>query len=237
MNDKVMRLALRTSAIAAFNFLVLTGCSSTTSQFDLGGTKVSVPNPNGYVPVSDAAQHFFLMQQSEYPQSIALLQLYLTKNDLRDVLSGMGGSRSSFRVMTERRYVGVPFSQKDFDLKSAETRKVHDGAADRAAALSNKTLKESLAQSGITMKSFDGPQTNEIFIDEEDAIGDATDVSLTVGGQTVRRFAASAMVRVRDRELILGCSFSLTANDDVKSAEQTCAAWVRSVLDANSSKH
>jgi hypothetical protein len=214
----------------------LVGCSRHESQVDLGGVTVSVPNPPGYIPVSSAAPQFFSKSQSEYPESVMLLQLYLDKKDLREVLNGEEGARSSFRLMVERRLFGANFSQKDFDENAVSTRKVHDGQADRVAAFSNNNLRKAAEQSGVTLSSFNGPQRNEIFIDEKDAIGDATYVQLTVGDQQVHRLAASVVIRVHDRSLILGCSFALNGDGDVKVAEKICSDWAKSVLDANSDK-
>jgi len=212
----------------------LAGCTE-RSTLDVGGREIVVPVPSGLNRLGNNAPKFRQFIQKSLSSDFILIEYYLTKDDLRDVINGHSNHRSkSFSLSVPIAMYGHNFSEGDFLRAVVETRAIGGGYVASSEVAQNERNESDAQKSGSVPILLSGSQWLGVFYESHDAIGTATAQHMHVGAILVTRVTASIKIRVRDRFVVLGCSSEIQGNDAVHSTEIACSNWAQDILKANS---
>jgi hypothetical protein len=214
--------------------MVLGACAKRTS-LDLGGQAILVPVPLGFVALGTSSPRFRAFEENILP-SVVLIEYYLTDHDFKDVLAGHSKSRDRFLSITMSREMhGRDFSEENF-LGASYFRRAVEGKnfVNDSVAANEKTEIRDQKIGAVPHLSIDSKWLG-VFLDQHDAIGVASISSTRADGNLKRILNLSVTLRVRDRDVMLGCGAVVSNDDEIQPFENICSQWAKNILIANPS--
>jgi len=212
------------------------GCSS-RSTLDISGTQVSFPVPAGFVALGDHSPGFRAFSERGTVGG-KLIEIYLTKKDLEDVIAGHSKSRDRILAALTPTTMG----NMNFDteaLAGAKTAIRDHGHMSSATfdALRSRTSAEVAELIKNRQEQAWHPAPNRkwqgVYFETADAIGDSDILTLTKEGLIVHDAEVRVNMRVRSRWVILHCNSEMHRDTDWQIPQETCKRWSQDIVTAN----
>jgi hypothetical protein len=225
---------------AAGTAIVCVSCTSLDQKntLDIDGTKVLVPVPEGFVPLGDRAPRFRSFEQSK-TVAYKLVEKYLTKKDLDDVVSGHSKYRErSLTVLTPSYHFYPGFDDSAFKGAKAAIRAHGTPMGTKDLSTSRQPASaEELASINSMLRRLPPPAPNRswlgVYFETPSAIGVTETLTSTIGGLIVQDAFVDVSIRLHNRYVVLRCEGRMHQGGDVKREQDTCEHWAQDTLKAN----
>lgn len=228
--------SMQIGALLALITFFSAGCSSRTtsnrSTFNIYGVQVSVPAPDGFVALADQSTGFRAFEERRIFGG-KLIEIYLTKKELDDVIARHSKSRE--RML----YVQAPPIPINFDTEALAGAKsvirdhghmssvTFDAISSRASAGVAEQIKNRQEQAWHPAPNR---RWQGVYFEIPDAIGDSDIITLTKGGLIAE---VRVNMRVSNRWLVLHCDGEMHRDADWQVLQDTCERWSQDIIRTN----
>jgi len=210
------------------------GCAE-KSEIDLGGKKIMVPVPTGFYPVSASAPHFLDFIRRGYSDDTLVLEYFLTKKDLNEVVSGHSkGRKKSMVVTTPLVLYGQEVSSTTFAAFVIKKKDIGDEFLRKEESAQNERVEINSYRSAVTPVLSSDSKWLGIIVDKDQIIGDAVEQYTHEGLVPVKRVSATIEIHLQDRMMSVGCSTVVERAEDITAVEDACKNWAQNILKDNS---
>jgi hypothetical protein len=225
-------LKFRLIMCMVFTVSVSSGCTE-SSGYNIGGVIAQIPAPDNFRPLKDKAPKFREMMVKTF-RSAALVELYLTDQDLSSVAKGSSGYRnSSLVVKVPLATFGENLSEEDF--RNLANQKVVNAGKDfgEGMRVEEKRFKGLNSDVDNSKPFFTDEKWLGIFLSDKNEIGIASIVSLHRGSDVKKSLGIVITSRLKSRLVIFQCDSFVDSDADIKPWENICSTWVSHVLAKN----
>lgn len=216
-----------------------------TANFDIGGTKISVPSPEGFFRCDGKNPKFDGIMRSSIPASNRLLAVYSTEDSLARLLSGQFPKDGrSFMLQSSMQFDSVKVSPSDFSAFKASFRSQVSATDKKLSALFSEigdtaTAKISEAINSATTFRIGENVMLGVFDETTESVCYTSFIKAqVVNSQTKNKVdyvtvTAGCTLHLRDKMVYLYSSTRYHEKADFDSVRSSLVKWRDSILSAN----
>lgn len=219
-------------SLAVICIASITASCHQRESFNLFGQKIGIPRPADLVPVADKAPDYRKMVEAFRPE-MTTLEIYLTPEELANLVHSRDAlRRRSCYAGAFNAVAGSDSDQAAFSAASDELRKsarMSQGVSQSSSEVTQVSRRVSGESGGVS----GSVESLSVFIDGKNVIAVEAFGDIRSQGSVTHQIATKALVRVRNRQLVLGCGAIIRNVDDTSWVEETTRTWAEAVLSAN----
>lgn len=209
-------------------------CHENTTVRLGGGSSIRVPVPPGYRALGNLSPGLRKYIEAGEPPSAVLLEMFLTEDDLAQVLNGHSSARNrELKLEAFRSLYGRDIDRGRFERGVAFLRASYVAVDPSLEARANEAAAAHPQRYGNDPPIASHTTALGTFMNMPDAVGATTCMTVTNHSGADRRCVAQVILFCRKRVILMAVATTVRDKSDVGWAINTAKAWALDTLTAN----